>query len=217
MINSIGNNLLWSHGWAIIVVLIALALIGFNFFRPLLYLSIVLFAFSLFFFRNPDRMCVEWEKDPHVLICPADGNVIDMAYDATKPFHGFAQKVSIFLSPFDVHVNWLPISGTIEKIVYTSGSFIPAFLPKSSEKNEHTDIWITDNSGRTIMVRQIAGFVARRICWWVHQGQRVHAGDKYGMIRFGSRVDIYMPAEIDIKVGLGQRVHGGQSVLGRWR
>lgn len=217
MINSITSNLLWTQGWAILATLGAIAVIGLLWWRPLVFLCLGLFIFSFYFFRNPERICVAAQTDSNIIVCPADGKIIDLLYDSEKLPQGFAQKISIFLSPIDVHVNWIPLSGTIEKITYTAGSFLPAFLPKSSESNEHLDVLIKNDRGQSLMVRQIAGFIARRICWWVKEGDAVRSGDKYGMIRFGSRVDVFVPKNVEVLVGLGQRVYGGQTALARWQ
>ncbi|MCX5922060.1 MAG: phosphatidylserine decarboxylase [Candidatus Dependentiae bacterium] len=217
MLTFITSNLLWTQGFYIAAVLIVCTVLGYFLFRPLLYVSLGLFLFSFYFFRNPERECLEAKRDASVLICPSDGVVVDVQFDKDNKLEGYAQKVSIFLSPIDVHVNWTPMAGTIQDIIYKTGTFSMAFLPKSSEFNERNDIVIADEQGKTILVRQIAGTVARRICCWVPKGQSVPAGYKYGMIRFGSRVDILMPAEVILAVGVGQRVVGGQTVLGRWQ
>lgn len=161
-------------------------------------------------------MCPEALHDDAVLICPADGQVVDIQYDAHNGIDGYAQKVSIFLSPIDVHVQWVPIAGTIERIAHKPGTYSFAFLPKSSEFNERNDVVVRARNGQSIMVRQIAGTIARRICCWVEEGQQVAAGQKYGMIRFGSRVDLLLPENVHVAVGIGQQVLGGHTVLGRW-
>jgi len=216
MLYVLKNNLLWTQGLPIVIVLAAVMIFSMLFFKPLFYVAIGFFIFSLYFFRNPDRMCKEALDDPAVLVCPADGKVVDIVYDKENNLDGYAQRVSIFLSAFDVHVNWAPMSGMVKEVVYKKGAFKLAFLPKSSELNERNDLLISDQNGKTIKVRQIAGLVARRICCWVKEGETVKAGQKYGMIRFGSRVDIFLPADVKINVGIGQRVYGGQTVLGRW-
>jgi len=210
------NNLLWTYGMPIVVVIAAVAIFGLLFFKPLAYVALGFFLFSLYFFRNPVRLCKEAIDNPAVLICPADGKVVDILYDKNKGLDGYAQRVSIFLSAFDVHVNWAPISGTVKEVKYKKGAFKLAFLPKSSELNERNDLLLLGQNGKTIKVRQIAGLVARRICCWVRQGEHIRSGDKYGMIRFGSRVDIFLPEDVKLDVGVGQRVYGGQTVLGRW-
>ena len=218
MIELITSNLLWSEGFYVAVAIGALAFVGFFLWRPLFYLAVALFIFSFYFFRNPERECLEAKSDASVLICPADGVVVDIQFASEQnPLDGYAQKVSIFLSPIDVHVNWTPMAGVIKDSVYKPGTFSLAFLPKASELNERHDIVIGNEQNKTIKVRQIAGTVARRICVWVEKGQAVKAGQKYGMIRFGSRVDIFVPDDVTLSVGIGQRVVGGQTVLGRWQ
>jgi phosphatidylserine decarboxylase len=125
-------------------------------------------------------------------------------------------KISIFLSPFDVHVHWVPTSGVVDRIVYTPGAFHPSFIPKSSELNERCDVHVRCDAQRRYIVRQIAGAIARRIICWVHEGDSLTCGDTYGMIRFGSRVELLLPANVHIDVGLGQYVYGGSTVIGRW-
>lgn len=210
------SNLLWSEGWYILVWLIVSFLIGWIFFRPLSYVSLLFLIFSFYFFRNPDRLSVAALYDDTILVCPSDGMVVDIQYSAENNLEGYAQKVSIFLSPFDVHVNWTPMAGIIKETKYRPGTFSMAFLPKSSELNERNDIIIASDD-KHITVRQIAGTIARRICCWVMPGQKVPLGHKYGMIRFGSRVDVLLPQNVALAVGVGQHVYGGQTVLGQWK
>lgn len=217
MITFFTTNLLWCQGLYIFFAILVVAITGFIFFKPLFYVALAFLAFSLYFFRNPERSCIQALTDSSILICPADGTVVDIQYDKNDQLEGYAQKVSIFLSPIDVHVNWTPMAGVIQDVVYRSGTFAMAFLPKSSELNERNDIIIRNDQGNTIVVRQIAGTIARRICCWVKKEQQVKAGFKYGMIRFGSRVDILMPHNVMLVVGIGQKVIGGQTALGRWQ
>jgi phosphatidylserine decarboxylase len=217
MLNSITSNLLWSQGFYIILSLAISGLFGLLFFRPIFFISLLFFAFSFYFFRNPERVCAQALHDPSVIICPADGTVVDIQYKTTQDLEGYAQKVSIFLSPIDVHVNWVPAKACVEDVNYKPGEFVAAFLPKSSLLNEHNDLILRCENNKTILVRQIAGTVARRICCWVSKNQSLQAGQKYGMIRFGSRVDILLPDEVALSVGIGQKVLGGQTILGRWQ
>ncbi len=213
----ITDNLIWTEGQSILVALFVMGAIGLRFFRPLLYSALVLLVFSVLFFRNPHRVCAQALQDDSVIICPADGKVIDIQYDPLNSFNGYAQKVSIFLSPFDVHVNWSPICGELKTVQYKPGAFHLAFVPKSSEYNERNDIEIQQDGDRKILVRQIAGTVARRICCWVKKGELINAGQKFGMIRFGSRVEVFLPDNVTIAVGIGQKVYGGYTVLGKWQ
>lgn len=214
------NNLLWTQGWQIVVASIIVLLFSYVLFPRSLFLAVTFlvtafFIFSIYFFRNPQRECSASLHDSTVLVCPADGKVVDVAYSEDNGFEGYAQKVSIFLSPLDVHVNWIPCAGIVKQVRYKTGTFKMAFLPKSSEFNERNDVVLQREDGSTLIVRQIAGTIARRICCWVNEGQQVNAGDKFGMIRFGSRVDILLPRSAQIAVEVGQRVYGGQTVLGR--
>jgi len=212
MFQFIFNNLLWQDGKFIALAILLFAVVAYFLYKPLLIIVAGFFLFSFYFFRNPDRTCKQYLTDKSILICPADGKVVDVSQG---DFEGFAKKVSIFLSPLDVHVNWVPIQGIIKQVKYRPGRFIVAYAPKSSEINERNDIIIENDKGQKILVRQIAGLVARRICCWVKENQIVQAGQKYGMIRFGSRVDILLPANVEINVAMGDRVKGGETVLGR--
>jgi phosphatidylserine decarboxylase len=215
MMTWLTSNLLWSEGLCICIALIVFGAGAFVLYRPLMYLVLALFIFSFYFFRNPVRVCPQ-AVDPAVLVCPADGKVVDVQYDHASGIEGYACKVSIFLSPLDVHVNWSPVAGVVDAVIYKPGTFSMAFLPKSSLLNERNDIRIQMANGKMVLVRQIAGTIARRICCWVGKDATVKAGQKIGMIRFGSRVDVLLPSGVDIQVGVGQRVYGGQTVLGRW-
>ena len=219
MINFITSNLLWSQAKTIWYMLIIQGIFALALYRSgntmlaaiVLALLLIELPFTLYFFRNPTRTN-KADKDT-TLLCPADGKVV--AYEHINHPDGYTQKVSIFLSPLDVHVQWTPIGGTVEHITYKPGKFVPAFLPKSSELNERMDMVLKNNQGR-ILVRQIAGTVARRIVVWLPEKAEVHQGQKYGMIKFGSRVDIFLPATVNVLVHPGQRVHGGLTELGKW-
>jgi phosphatidylserine decarboxylase len=216
MITFFQANLLWTEGIYIFALLILCGILAMIFFRPFVYVVLIVLLFCFYFFRNPKRICIDAFHDKSLLVCPADGKVIDIQFDKNRSFGGYEQKISIFLSPFDVHVNWIPTAGVISGLEYRPGQFTMAFLPKTSSLNERNDILITHGNGKTIVVRQIAGAIARRICCWIRLGETVTVGQKYGMIRFGSRVDLLLPAEVSLAIGLGQRVYGGKTVLGRW-
>lgn len=215
MLDALITNLLWTEGRHLIAVIVSLGIIGILWHRALLYSALIFFLLSFWFFRSPERVCVSALYDDKVLVCPADGKIVDIQYKNGET-EGFVQKVSIFLSPFDVHVNWIPTSGIVKQVLYEPGKFTMAFLPKSSLENEHNDVLIERSDGQYIKVRQIAGTLARRIVCWIKQGDRVRVNQKFGMIRFGSRVDVLLPATVELAVGMGQKVYGGQTVLGRW-
>lgn len=208
------GNLLWSQGFTLLMFIIGIWILSFLMYRPLSYLVLLFFFFCVWFFRNPQRVCPELQYDKSVLVCPADGKVVDINFGDVG--YGFKQKVSIFLSMFDMHVQRSPVAGTISHADYHEGAFMFAFLPKSSELNERNDVYMLVDREKRIMVRQIAGTIARRICCWVHAGDHLQAGDSFGMIRFGSRVEIFLPEDVTLEVGMGQRVYAGQTVLGRW-
>lgn len=209
------HNLIWTEGASVLVILIVLSFIGMQWWRPLWYLSCFMILFSFYFFRNPERVCSISGDAKTILICPADGTIVDVKHDPHNGLDGYAYKVSIYLSLFDAHVNWIPMDGEIKSIEYVPGTFTFAFLSKSSLLNEHNDTVIVGENGITIKVRQIAGTLARRIRWWIHKGQMVRAGQKFGMIRFGSRVDIFMPESVEVLIGMGQRVYGGCTMLAK--
>lgn len=207
------SNLIWTEGIYILLGTIVVGLILYKLYKPLSLIAVGFFLFSFYFFRNPVRFCPA-AADPKVLVCPADGHVVAIE-QIEDPTLGQVQKISIFLSPLDVHVQWTPIAGTIEQVQYRPGKFIVAYAPKSSDINERNDIVINTIDNQKIIVRQIAGIVARRIVCWVHGGENLPACSKYGMIRFGSRVDTLLPLDAQIDVQMNQFVEGGKTVLGR--
>ncbi len=164
---------------------------------------------SLGFFRDPER---EVPILTRAVLSPADGRVRDIA-DALDPFVGPSMRVSIFLSPLDVHINRAPIAGLVVGTTYSFGRFIAAYKADAGDKNERCVIHIQGESAR-VTVTQIAGAVARRIVCRVSAGDKLEAGQRFGMIRFGSRTDCYMPRGTDIRVRVGDHVTGGVTVLG---
>lgn len=207
MLKSLKNNLIWTEGKYILFIAMFLILLAFISYKLLL-LPIILVLFGFLFFRNPNR--VAKNLSPLDIISPADGKVVDISISDNQ------KKISIFLSPFNVHVNWIPISGSIKEVSYKPGKFKPAFVPKSSELNERNDIVILKKNGQEVLVRQIAGMMARRISCWVKPLEKVKVGQKYGIIHFSSRVDLILPNNIDIKIKLGQKVVGGETIIAKW-
>lgn len=165
---------------------------------------------SLGFFRDPDRVP---PAEPGAVLAPADGRVMEVA-DAEDEFVGAAVRVAIFLSPFDVHVNRAPIAGLVVATRWVPGRFVAANRPEAGEANERCVIHLQGEDARVTVV-QIAGVVARRIVCRVWPGDRLAAGDRIGLIRFGSRTDCYLPRRAALAVAPGDRVAGGASVLGR--
>ena len=166
-------------------------------------------AASLGFFRDPERAI---PAVTHGVLAPADGRVTSVE-DAVDPFVGQSRRVSIFLSPLDVHINRAPIAGLVSDIVYTPGRFVAAYDPTAGEVNERCAVRIQGDAARVTVV-QVAGVVARRIVCRVGPGDKLEAGERFGMIRFGSRTDCYMPHGSIVRVQPGQRVIGGVTIIG---
>jgi phosphatidylserine decarboxylase len=179
----------------------------------LLALGILFMAFTLYFFRDPERVIAS--DSDGIVISPADGKVVVVAdIDDAEYFKGPAKQISIFLSPLNVHVNRNPISGTVDYYRYVKGEYLVAFHDKASELNERTHIGIR-NDRMKMVVKQIAGAVARRIVCELKVGDTVRAGDRFGMIKFGSRTDLIVPREMVVEVKLGDRVVGGETIICR--
>jgi phosphatidylserine decarboxylase len=169
-------------------------------------------AFFVFFFRDPDRRGHVGVGDDAVL-SPADGRVLvagPATPDAAPP--GSWQQVSIFLSPMDVHVNRLPVSGRVTQVSFKPGRFLPAYHHDAATDNERSEVWI-DHDGRLVVVRQLVGILARRVVCRVEAGAEVHAGDRFGIMKFGSRMDVYLPVSATIAVKVGDTVRGGETVI----
>jgi phosphatidylserine decarboxylase len=153
---------------------------------------------------------VGWLK---LALAPADGRVVDVRSGVDDPFVGAAQTVSIFLSPLDVHVNRTPLAGLVVDVAYRPGAKLAAYRAEASERNERTVIAIQGEAAR-VVVRQIAGVLARRIVCRVRPGDKLGAGERFGLIKFGSRTDLVMPASVRLRVAKGDRVKGGETVMG---
>ena len=174
-------------------------------------IGIFLGLFVLFFFRDPRRTP---PADPETIVSPADGRVMEIVEEARGEQAG--QRISIFLSIFDVHVNRSPVAGRITAIEYRTGKFYAAMRGRASAENEQNTFFVSSEKGE-IAFKQIAGWIARRIVCWKSVGDSVTLGERVGMIRFGSRMDIWLPNRVDILVRPGQHVAGGTSVLARWK
>lgn len=176
-----------------------------------------LFVFVLIaqFFRNPVRTINNY--DPHLVYAPADGKivVIEPVFE-DEYFKEERIQISIFMSPLNVHVNRNPVSGIIDYVKYHPGKFLVAWHPKSSSENERTSI-VFGKGKNALLVRQIAGAVARRICFYVKEGQEVKQGEDFGFIKFGSRVDIFLPLDADVKVKIGATSIGNKTILAHLR
>jgi len=177
--------------------------------------SVVFFLLIVQFFRSPDRTLVPNEN---LIMAPADGKVV-VIEEVEEPeyFQGRRKQVSIFMSPLNAHVNWYPIGGEIQYVKYHPGKYLVAWHPKSSTLNERTTIVVKDEQGREILIRQIAGAVARRIVYYAEEKQEVIQGGQLGFIKFGSRVDVYLPLDAEVMVELEQSVSGSRTPIARFR
>ena len=183
-------------------------------------LWILAFLFTLvtlwvaYFFRDPERV---GERGPDVLIAPADGRVV-MVTEVDEPafIHGRAMRISIFMNVFNVHVNRYPVAGTVRFVHYNPGRFLNAATEKSSLENEQMSVGLEHNGSR-ILVRQIAGLIARRIVTYSREGEQVEQGERMGIIRFGSRVDVFMPPDAEVRVKVGETTVAGTTIIARLR
>ena len=173
-------------------------------------LFVGLFLFVTWFFRDPERSIPE---DPNAIVSPGDGKIVEIISEKDPLLDEAYTRVSIFLNVFNVHVNRVPISGKIQATRYNPGKFFNAASHKASLDNEQSAI-LLNNGHVTILVKQIAGLIARRIVCWAKEGDEYQRGQRFGLIRFGSRVDIFLPEGIDIKVAIGDIVNGGSSIIG---
>jgi phosphatidylserine decarboxylase len=178
-------------------------------------ITIPVFLLIVWFFRNPSR---PFTPDETGVLCPADGKIVVIEKTIEKEyFKDERWQVSVFMSPLNVHVNRYPVSGQVTYFKYHPGKYLVAWHPKSSELNERATLVIKNAKGQEILVKQIAGAVARRIVPYSKEGVHVIQGDELGFIKFGSRVDIFLPPDTEIKVILNQKVKGNVDVIGRLR
>lgn len=178
--------------------------------------AVFITAGVLFFFRDPVR--TPPPVSDQLVLAPADGRVVVVENAVSEPVYlgGMAQKVSIFLSLFDVHVNRIPVDGIVERVRYIPGKYLVAWHAKASEKNERSEIGVRHPSGARVLFRQIAGSVARRIVYHVASEDQVEAGQRFGIIQFGSRMDVFVPQDVTLVVSVGDRVRAGETILGQF-
>lgn len=200
------------EGIPYVVISALLTVLGFLIHSALGIFLIIITFFMAYFFRNPKRNIPSEEG---LVLSPADGVIMEVSdvYE-DRYLKGKAKKVSIFLSVFNVHLNRIPIRGQVEYRAYREGQFLPAFKSHASEINEKSFVGIA-NEHVKIMVTQVTGFIARRIVCWVKVGDNLNQGDLFGLIKFGSCTEIFLPPEVDIKVVKGDKVVGGESIIGR--
>lgn len=174
---------------------------------------LILFAYVLYFFRNPER---ESPPGAAVVISPADGKIVATGLVPSDAFEGGqALRIAIFMSVFNVHMNWAPLSGIVQRAEHICGSFINAMENKSCEENERKILALRTDAGFPVIVKLVAGLIARRIVCPLEQGDRIERGDKIGLIRFGSRVEVLLPPNCVLEVSNGMHVRGGETVIAR--
>lgn len=199
-----------SDGWRFILPFLgfgtALVWLGRDWSVPLGWLGITAGAFSLYFFRDFNRAT---PADPLAIYSPGDGKVLDVSDHEGK------RLIRIFLSVLDGHVQRAPVEGRVAKIAYKKGLFLDARNLRAHVENEQNAVTLETTRG-SVVVTQIAGLIARRIVWWINEGQELKAGQRYGLIRFGSQVDVLLPPAAEPAVKVGDRVTGGLSVIARW-
>ena len=216
MLKKNSNNKYYIHpeGWKFALIFFVTSYLISLYYVPASFLGYILTLFTLWFFRNPKRKTPEI---PNSIISSADGRVclIDKASPPAEIEMGSDEmlRICVFMNVFNVHINRSPITGTINNIVYKEGHFFNASLDKASEKNERSSIVVENQKGTEIVVVQIAGLIARRILGFVSTNQSIDQGERYGLIRFGSRVDIYLPLNSNINCNVGDKVIAGETLL----
>lgn len=182
----------------------------------LIVLGLVVLGFTLYFFRDPERVIPDSAVGGSLILAPADGKVV-LVQEVHEPLYlnGPAKQVSIFLSPLNVHVNRNPVDGVVEYDEYVPGEYLVAWHPKASEKNERSQIGVRHPSGARVLYKQIAGAVARRIIYQISVGDKVVAGERFGIVKFGSRMDVLVPPESEIYLSVGDRTVAGETLLGK--
>lgn len=179
--------------------------------------AVILICFVLYFFRDPARTTPDEAVEGRLVVAPADGKVILVEEVDYEPLYleGPARLVSIFLSPLDVHVNRAPVNGVVEYDHYVPGEYLVAWHPKASERNERSQLGVLHPSGYRILFKQIAGAVARRIVYHIGVGDTVRAGQRFGIVKFGSRMDVLVPPAVEVTVAVGDRVRAGETPIAR--
>lgn len=166
----------------------------------------------LFFFRDPERPL---PADQSLVLSPADGTVKYVGPAMAGSPDGVWQQITIFLSPLDVHVNRSPVSGRVTRVTYKPGQFLPAYKPESGAVNEQAEVWV-DHDGRPAVYRQVVGILARRVVSRVQQGDTLRVGQRVGVMKFGSRMDVFLPTDLPVRVAVGESVVAGVTVLSQW-
>lgn len=201
------------EGWPILFGAFVVFLVCFYFDLGIVtFLAFAFFVFALQFFRDPAR---EAPEDPRAVVSPVDGRVCKVEKTVNPETGENCVKISIFMNVFNVHSQKSPVEGVVEKVTYTPGLFVNADLDKASTENERNAVTVRMADGRRVTFIQVAGLVARRIICYATVDQRLERGERYGFIRFGSRVDVYLPPEAEVVAGIGDKVTGVMSVIAR--
>lgn len=206
-------------GWPFVLppAVLAVALVALGFRTSGLWIAAAVIGavavFMVFFFRDPERVV---PAEDGLVVAPADGRVL-IAGDADPAIAppGAWNQISVFLSPMDVHINRIPVSGRVTKVEYQPGRFLAAYRWEAASANERNDVWI-DHAGETVVCRQVVGVLARRLVCRVRVGDQVRTGDRYGLMKFGSRIDLFLPRHVRLRVGKGDRIRGGETVVASW-
>jgi len=209
------HPILAREGWFYIALTLFSAIlttIVFPFFVAIFFWIIAVFVLQ--FFRDPHRAIPQEEG---TIISPADGKVISTGIVDDPYLDRKAFKISVFMNVFSVHSNRAPLAGVVKKIWYKPGLFVNADLDKASEQNERNAVWYQSSEGHDVVSVQVAGLIARRILCYVKEGDELQQGQRYGFIRFGSRVDLFLPEDFSAQVSLGDNVSSGSSILGRFK
>lgn len=203
------------EGWKFFFIFSVVFALIYLLYPPISYVVLVLCFYTLYFFRDPERVT---PKQENAVISPADGVICQIKSAEAPPEVGFSgskhcTKVSVFMNVFNVHVNRSPIKGDVIHQQYIPGAFFNASLDKASEHNERNALRIVHESGKEVGLVQIAGLIARRIVQWIPEDKKLSSGERFGLIRFGSRVDLYLPTDTVLKIKIGQKVTAGETVI----
>jgi len=213
MIAKDGIPIIFTTGFIVIVLAFLAYFLNSVVLEILAFLLGGIFVFHFFFFRDPDR---QTPVGGNLIIAPADGTIISIdEVEENEYFNDKVQRISIFMSVFNVHVNRIPWAGEVEYLDYAQGRFKAAFAEDAPEVNERTVIGIKSDKGK-LMFKQIAGLIARRIVYNIKPGDKVKSGERFGLIKYGSRVDVYFPISVKLNVKLKDKVKGGSSVIGEF-
>jgi len=209
-------HLLVQEAPILLSIVVMMFIIGVSFYRSFVYVSLACLIVLLFFFRNPTRTHRAVLTEHDSIVAPADGKIVGIAYDPSCAFDGYYYKVSIVVSLFDVHINRAAASGEVASIQYVPGNHVMFCNPNRIKTHEYADVEIIGSKNHTYKIRQTAGTFARRVACWPKVGDTIKTGQIYGMVLFGSRVELFLPQAVRLSVGVGQHIKAGATTLGHW-